>query len=255
MADGPLKFVGSLAEGNMAVENISRFGRDFSVVRIPYSFKLLIQELQVMNVQMRIITDDNVDQLLSMSYSNNINKLLQVGNKELKDVVKEYSQNMNTIVYKENNTNINKQNQQKEIPSIPEPVILEYEKVIEPETPQFESPPYAPNSPQFESQPYASNSPNIEEFKKISIENISDSSSGNMPSLEQPTLPLQNIVIENKSITPNLEVKPSILEVETPKEDIEVKKEESEDKSETKKVSISDESVESNSEDSKKITF
>jgi DNA-directed RNA polymerase II subunit RPB2 len=277
-ADGPIQFVNN-PDGTQNIKNLSKFGRSFSILRVPYSLKLLIQELQVMNVQMRIITDDNVDQLLSMSYSDNINKLLQVGNKELKDVVKEYSQNMNAIVYKENNTNISKRNQQKEIPSIPEPVILEYEKVIEPETPQFESPPYAPNSPQFESPPYAPNSPqfesppyapnspqfesppyapnspNIEEFKKIPIENISDSSSGTMPSLEQPTLPLQNINIENKSITPNLEVKSSILEVETPKEETEVKKEESEVKSETKKVSISDENVESNSEDSKKITL
>jgi hypothetical protein len=31
-----------------------------------------------MNIQMRIITDENVDQMLSLSYSNNINELLQV---------------------------------------------------------------------------------------------------------------------------------------------------------------------------------
>ena len=59
----------------MNVENISRFGRSFSILRIPYSLKLLIQELQVMNVQMRIITDKNVDQLVSMSYSDNIIEL------------------------------------------------------------------------------------------------------------------------------------------------------------------------------------
>jgi hypothetical protein len=38
----------------------------------------LIQELQVMNVQMRIITEENVDQLLSMSFSDNINKLAKI---------------------------------------------------------------------------------------------------------------------------------------------------------------------------------
>jgi DNA-directed RNA polymerase II subunit RPB2 len=59
----------------MNIENISRFGRSFSILRIPYSLKLLIQELQVMNVQMRIITDQNVDQLVSMSYSDNILEL------------------------------------------------------------------------------------------------------------------------------------------------------------------------------------
>ena len=45
---------------------------------MPYALKLLIQELEVLNIQMRIITDDNVDQLLNMSYSNNITKLLKI---------------------------------------------------------------------------------------------------------------------------------------------------------------------------------
>ena len=33
-----------------------------------FIFKLLLQELQAMNVNMRIITDDNVDNLMAMSY-------------------------------------------------------------------------------------------------------------------------------------------------------------------------------------------
>jgi hypothetical protein len=74
-ADGPIKF-NKNPDGSMNIQNISRFGRSFSILRVPYAFKLLVQELQIMNVQMRIITDDNVDQLLSMSYSDNINKLL-----------------------------------------------------------------------------------------------------------------------------------------------------------------------------------
>jgi hypothetical protein len=74
-ADGPVNFHTN-PDGTMNVQNISKFGRSFSLVRIPYSFKLLIQELQTMNIQMRIITDENVDQMLSLSYSNNIAKLL-----------------------------------------------------------------------------------------------------------------------------------------------------------------------------------
>jgi len=73
--DGPINF-STNHDGSQSLKNISRFGRSFSILRIPYSFKLLIQELQVMNVQMRIITDDNVDKLMSLSYSNNISKLL-----------------------------------------------------------------------------------------------------------------------------------------------------------------------------------
>lgn len=73
--DGPLKFHKN-PDNSLNIENISRFGRSFSILKVPYAFKLLIQELQVMNVQMRIITDQNIDQLMSMSYSNNILKLI-----------------------------------------------------------------------------------------------------------------------------------------------------------------------------------
>ena len=66
-ADGPLKFNGSTVD-NLNIENISRYGRSFSIVRIPYSFKLLIHELQCMNIQMRLITEDNIDQFDSMAF-------------------------------------------------------------------------------------------------------------------------------------------------------------------------------------------
>ena len=42
--DGPYNIQKSL-NGEMKVKQITRFGRDFSVVRIPYSLKLLMQEL------------------------------------------------------------------------------------------------------------------------------------------------------------------------------------------------------------------
>jgi DNA-directed RNA polymerase II subunit RPB2 len=78
MADGPLKFVGSLDGKEMHIENITRFGRSFSVISVPYSFKLLIQELQTINIQMRIITEDNIQQLENMTFSKNIEKLMQL---------------------------------------------------------------------------------------------------------------------------------------------------------------------------------
>ena len=74
MADGPIKFNKSI-DDNLNIENVSRFGRNFSILRVPYALKLLIQELQVMNIQLRIITEANVDQLTSMGYSDNIMKL------------------------------------------------------------------------------------------------------------------------------------------------------------------------------------
>ena len=75
MADGPLKYIGELSGDNMKVQNITKYGRSFSIISIPYSLKLLIQELQVMNIQMRIITEDNIDQFENMSFSKNIEKL------------------------------------------------------------------------------------------------------------------------------------------------------------------------------------
>ena len=91
MADGPLKFVGSLAENNLTVENISRHGRTFSVVRIPYSLKLLIQELQTINIAMRLITDDNIEQIENMTFSKNMNILLD---KKGDVSVKEYTRDL-----------------------------------------------------------------------------------------------------------------------------------------------------------------
>ena len=74
-ADGPINF-NINHDGTMNIKNLSRFGRSFSIVRIPYSLKLLLQELQVMNVHMRVITDDNVDQMMNLSYSMNVHKLM-----------------------------------------------------------------------------------------------------------------------------------------------------------------------------------
>ncbi len=77
MVDGPIKYAGNMHELKSAkVVNITRHGRSFSVVQIPYALKLLIQELQVMNVQMRIITDSNVDHIASLAASHNIKRLV-----------------------------------------------------------------------------------------------------------------------------------------------------------------------------------
>ena len=80
MADGPIQFTGSLDGKDMRIENVTKFGRDFSIVSIPHSLKLLLQELQTTNVQMRIITEDNIHQLENMSFSKNIQKLTHDSN-------------------------------------------------------------------------------------------------------------------------------------------------------------------------------
>ena len=90
-SDGPLKFSENY-ENTMNLEVISKYGKSFSIVRVPYSFKLLIQELQVMNIQMRIITEDNIDQLTSMNYAKTIQnlKLTKLTKKEIQDYDTKY---------------------------------------------------------------------------------------------------------------------------------------------------------------------
>jgi hypothetical protein len=90
--DGPLKFVGDM-EKTVNIVPISKFGRDFSIVRVPYAFKLLLQELKTMNIQMRIITEDNVDQLMSLVQDDSINKMTEFNSYtelgiEMKELIK-----------------------------------------------------------------------------------------------------------------------------------------------------------------------
>jgi hypothetical protein len=103
-ADGPVKFVNNV-DGTYNIKNVSKFGRSFSILRVPYSFKLLLQELQAMNVNMRIITNDNIDNLMSMSYSDNINKILKSSTlNEASNVYKNHIHKMRTN-RKQNDTN------------------------------------------------------------------------------------------------------------------------------------------------------
>jgi len=83
MADGPIKFSGNLENG-MSIDNITQYGRSFSIVRVPYAFKLLIQELQAMNIQIRIITDKNIDQITSMGFNKSIESIEQPVVKKIK---------------------------------------------------------------------------------------------------------------------------------------------------------------------------
>jgi DNA-directed RNA polymerase II subunit RPB2 len=70
--DGPLNY--SLSNDNEFNLNvISKFATEFSLINVPYAFKLLMHELATMNVQMRIITADNIEQLTTSN-----NKQLKV---------------------------------------------------------------------------------------------------------------------------------------------------------------------------------
>ena len=149
-SDGPLQYHVN-PDGSLNVKNISRFGRSFSLLRIPYALKLLIHELQVLNIQMRIITDENIDQLESMSFSNNIQKLLKTDNNNIDEVVNNYIQNMNQKIGKVNKNIV-----------IPEekPELPEVEVEMEQENTPPSSSVYMPSSSSSPSSvPWATGSP------------------------------------------------------------------------------------------------
>ena len=164
-----------------------------------------------MNVQMRIITEDNVDQLLSMSYSDNINKLMK-SNKTTSEVIGEYGAAIKAKMaedFKEAKRVI-----PQEQPVMPEPAVIESTPV----TPDYvpESPPYAPESPaygpptptQYAPEGYTINSP---EYNGSPGEQVPQAAAVS-PEYQQGTVPDVTTVIEPvKTEIPG--AAPSILEV------------------------------------------
>lgn len=86
-----MKYTGSISDGlsQGQLHPITKFGREFSIVNVPYSFKLFMQELLAMNIRMSLITEDNISQIENMGFSvsidpnliiNETNDLLKVSN-------------------------------------------------------------------------------------------------------------------------------------------------------------------------------
>lgn len=97
-ADGPIQFTETIT-GH--IKNITKFGRSFSLVRVPKEFKQLMLELQTMNIQMRIITTDNVDKLMSLTQFDNLKKVMKIkSTNELGSVVENYMKQRQQIVAK-----------------------------------------------------------------------------------------------------------------------------------------------------------
>ena len=142
MADGPVNFTNTFDNNGMNIETITKFGRDFSIVNVPYSLKLLMQELQAINIQMRIITEDNIEQLENMSYSNNLNLLLQNNNID----IKRFMINMNNN-YQVGNTEFKNLNEFEELnqKSPDSPPYAPFSPAYVPE----QSPQYTPESPDY----------------------------------------------------------------------------------------------------------
>lgn len=162
MADGPLQFSGSLTEDNMAVERVTKHGRDFSIVRVPYALKLMIQELQTINVVMRIITDENIDQIENMSFSKHV--LLD---KSMKDYVAELDTKITQSIKPTVGPFVEPESSSsEEKPVSPpyaqgSPAYVPYSPDYTPESPKYNpnSPGYAPGSPAFDEPIYNPDSP------------------------------------------------------------------------------------------------
>jgi len=152
MADGPLRYTGNLASNDMRIENISKFGRDFSIVKIPYSFKLLLQELQTANVQMRIITDDNIKQMENMTFSKNIDKLTFQTNTNINEII---SDNVFNLSKANSETRASAPAEIMVAKTVPQPVDAEESPVYNPNSPMMApgspfSPPMAPDTPVYD---------------------------------------------------------------------------------------------------------
>jgi len=103
LVDGPIQFSGSVNEQESNIEHITKFGRSFSIVCVPYSFKLLMQELQSINVHMRIITEDNIDQIENLSFSKNIQKLTHTEHLDTKETIDQVQRDIRVLLRESNN--------------------------------------------------------------------------------------------------------------------------------------------------------
>jgi hypothetical protein len=99
-ADGPIQF-NIPTPDNISVKNISKFGKSFSVVKVPYSLKLLMHELQSMGISMKIITEDNINQFQNLTGSDNVLRLTnRLGKDTVQNVLNEVHLNSNKLAGK-----------------------------------------------------------------------------------------------------------------------------------------------------------
>jgi DNA-directed RNA polymerase II subunit RPB2 len=166
MADGPVQYTGSLETGDMKLQQVTQHGRAFSLVKIPYVMKLFMQEMLAIGVQMRLITEDNIQQMENMSFSHNLELIMASETPsrqpQVKITPKEVIQNIQAKLGR----------RQANLPdtppsSIPRPLEEEDLPPYTPETPpnqgpiQTPSPEYAPYSPAVMPPDFlSSNSPN-----------------------------------------------------------------------------------------------
>lgn len=116
MLDGPLQYIYEL-DKEPTIMNVSKHHKTFSILKVPYAFKQLYYELLMINVQMRIITDDNIHTLESLSYSDNIKKIMNKPNEHISNVIQDIIKKTKTVtpfIHKEKTHKEPKEKEEKE---------------------------------------------------------------------------------------------------------------------------------------------
>jgi DNA-directed RNA polymerase II subunit RPB2 len=99
--DGPIVYSKTLQDdnktANVQIQPISKFGKRFSIVQVPYSLKVLIQELRTINVNVQLITEDNIHQIYNMSHSKNIDLLLHTKDASPQMIIQQIKQTLGIV--------------------------------------------------------------------------------------------------------------------------------------------------------------
>uniref|UniRef100_A0A6C0IJB7 DNA-directed RNA polymerase n=1 Tax=viral metagenome TaxID=1070528 RepID=A0A6C0IJB7_9ZZZZ len=155
LADGPIQFAGSVNEQEINIEKITKFGRSFSIVCVPYSFKLLMQELQTINVNMRIITEDNINQIENMTFSKNIQRLMHAEHLDTKETLDQIQKDVAGALRQSNENKFIIEDAEIDTPIIPSTPEMpppnespEYQPITPDMPPPAESPEYQPITPE-----------------------------------------------------------------------------------------------------------
>lgn len=166
--DGNAVFSNDLND-SMKLKSVSRYGRSFSIVKIPYSLKLLMQELQTMNIQMRIITEDNIEQFEQMNFG----KMKVLDGKNYQDIISVYNKQISPGTPEDKPITPITPNTPPYAPDASPPYAPDASPPYAPGTPDYApdaSPPYAPESPAYapNSSPYNPNSTPVSSTKRDS---------------------------------------------------------------------------------------
>ena len=86
MLDGPLKYISSM-DDRQDVCMVPKYGKSFTVLKVPYTFNLLLHELRTMNVVMRLITPETMDHIQSMACSDTIQKVMKQPNEKVTTII------------------------------------------------------------------------------------------------------------------------------------------------------------------------